>query len=151
MKRIVLQLIIALMTVISANAQVKVSSAHSNLEVKVRGCKLEDDVITLNLLITNFGKSAPIKFWTAGMMPENYVVDDEGNRYDGKNMGIGTPDIEPQSLYQSEFPSEIPIKIILTVNGVDANASELKMVSFVMEGYGVKKPITIRNIPIDKD
>lgn len=144
-------MLLVALAAISANAQVKVTSAHSNVEIKVRGCKLLGDIVTVNLLVTNMGKSPQLKFWTAGMMPENYVIDDEGNKYGGKNMGIGTPDIEPQSLYSGEFPMDIPIKLLLTIDGVDDYASELKMVSFVMEGYGVKKPIVLRNLPIDKD
>lgn len=153
MKKILL-LLITTLTITVVNAQVKVSSSYPNLDIKIRKCQLQGDKVYVEMLITNTAaKDDKITLDCMGMYPQNYVIDDEGNKYSGSKLSLEIAEGKPEGMISCELPSDIPMKIRLTVDDVDVNAAEFKIISFLVSGNRAqdKRVVTIKNIPINKD
>jgi len=152
MKKILLFSIMAIMSVM-VSAQIKVESPHPDLNIQVRRAVESSGTVVVDMVITNFGKEEPIKF-CLGNLTESVAYDDEGNEY--KSMLMGNPNRQLGLFQEITFPQDVPIKVRLQIDEVDAYATKFSIIKIVAESYKAmnlskKKPIVIRNLEFVKN
>ncbi len=156
MKKIHLAVIAIIMTVFSANAQVKIESPHPDLDVKITRCAYTSGTVIIDLVITNFGIEDEICFMTVkpGNHSATFMYDDEGNSYSANDTEIlfGTPNKQLKGGWvRNSFPQDIPIKYRVQFDGINSNASKFTLVKIGLSSNGplslnVDKPLIIRNL-----
>lgn len=134
----------------SAKAQVQVQSPHPDLSIKVTRCAMANDIVIIDMVMTNFGKDVKTDIRVNNIS----AYDDEGNSYTMKSAKIKWGLIS-EGINNGNFtlPREIPLKFRLQIEGVDSNASKFVLLKFPIfdssnnaMGIGKSNPIQIRNL-----
>ncbi len=156
MKRII-YFTLLLLTALSVNAQVKVISPHPDIKVKLLRCKEAGGTATLEFTLTNLSnKDMTIYMWGAEPTRATKVYDDEGNIYDTDEQVSVQIANGPASSYmkcsENTFPSDVPVKCRVFINGLDEYAAELsKVIVDLLVVNGTNKDIEFKNVPIIRD
>ncbi|MFR9540012.1 MAG: hypothetical protein SNI49_07625 [Rikenellaceae bacterium] len=154
MKRLFSAAVAILITVFSANAQVKIVSPHPDLEVKVTRCACANGTLIIDLLITNYGETEDINICANDVK----LYDDEGNQYNSQsnkilmgfpNQGLHTKENCVGPSY--ELPQDVPLKYRFQIDGVKSSASKIVLFSAGFHSREAlsldsKKPLQIRNL-----
>lgn len=130
MKRVLFIAMAVLVACVSVNAQVRVSSPHPKLEVKLKRAVEASGTLVIDLLLTNYDNDAEI--WLCGSnggYGAAIANDDEGNQYSyesklGKIM-LGYPsNLKDGNIFLSLL-KETPVKYVIQIEGVDRNAAKM--------------------------
>lgn len=123
---------IAIIMIIAAqmNAQVRVSSPHPKLEIKLKRAVEASGTLVIDLVLTNYDNDA--KIWLCGSnggYGQAIANDDEGNQYSYEsNFGkilLGYPSkLYDGNIYLSLI-KEIPVKYVVQIESVDKNATKM--------------------------
>lgn len=151
MKRFIL-FIFMLLSISEATAQVRIVSPLPDLNIRITQCKLNNTSLILDFVVVNQEKDrsfAMVSYWNG-----TYAIDDEGNKYFSHNreeeiITIGLPN-DPETDFNCNYPTDVPIKIRMIVNNVDPMAASLAIVS-ISTNLGSNKNIVFKNVPINKD
>lgn len=152
MKKLLLAAVAVMMTVLSANAQVKIESPHPDLDVKVTRCAYASGTVVIDMLITNFGAEEKVAF--RGSDYDSTAYDDEGNQYNKINSKISIG-LASQTLSNKmvilPLPQDIPLKFRMQITNVSEAATKFPLVKICTSSKGaldlnVEKPIVIRNL-----
>lgn len=152
MKKLFLAVAALMVTVFSAEAQVRLESPHPDFEVKITRCAYASGTVIIDMVMTNYGNEDAIKLGDRDI----FAYDDEGNSYNVDNMKIlyGPPNKPLEaSRYGIEFrlPQDIPLKYRVQLEGVSTNASRFSLLTLGFTSNGIlalshEKPLKIRNL-----
>ncbi len=155
MKKLFLVAVAALISVFSANAQVKIESPHPDLDIKITRCAYANGTVIVDMVITNFGNDEKLRLGCNEVL----AYDDEGNMYDGHlrsqtNTKVTMGLMSVKSLYthsEALYPQDIPLKFRLQLENISSNASKFALLSMGFTSNGTmglngEKPIKVRNL-----
>lgn len=131
----------------------KVVTNHPDLKIKIKRCEVSGKTCVIDLIVTNYGNDTEIRFYSKGVSNVTKAFDDEGNQY---RIAIGisgyTPDYYSAS---SVFPTEVPLKCRLQIEGIPASATMIKRIYLHLDceqmSLNGDKPVLFYNIPISRE
>lgn len=149
MKRLLLVAVAVVVAAFSVNAQVKISSPHPDLNIKVTRCAYSSGTVVIDMIITNYGSEE--RLW--GTRSEVVAYDDEGNLYNSNvsRISMGVTNTGLSTTFNADFPQDIPLKFRLQLDKISANASKFSLLKFGLESRGsmslrYDKPTQFRNL-----
>lgn len=150
MKKIFLIAFVVLVSVFNANAQVRIESPHPDLDVKITKCTSVSGNVLVDMIITNYGAEEEITF-AAYSHGNSAAYDDDGNIYESNEFRCKIGSGKLYSYARTIFPTDIPLKVSMQINGISSNATKLLLIKLEVNSNGSmslnnKKPIVIRNI-----
>lgn len=171
MKRILLLLITTAIASFQSIAQTKISFDSPDVSFTFRRCTCKGNIAYIDFLITNNGSSDLRGSVTYGKEPcsgfpgyYTAAYDDEGNvyTYNADKTKLSRIDIanEGPKGYISDFsfhlPSGIPVKMRITLSGVDEYATEISLLKVSFRSmnspnvYGIAL-LEAKNLPIERE
>lgn len=138
----------------NANAQVKVESPNSNLNVKIINCTMSNETAVINMVLSNYGPDEELSISNGDIE----IYDNKGNYYDSKNTKITLGLTSAKKLSSSSsftLPKDSPLKFSVSIKGVSEKTSKLTLMKLGFKSKGKLKlkksdPVQIRNIEFSK-
>lgn len=157
MKKILLMLLAALSVAGSAEAaksKLNIITPHKDFEVKVKSCKLVDDVVTIDLIFAYYGKSVTRIFVGSSESDSSTTaLDDEAHKYADIRFGELGSELQGGVL-EFNLPKNNSKKYQLQINGVDRHASKFMLIQLEIldpeSDNVINKHIKLQNLKISK-